>query len=94
MEKLRQQVARAQRRLILGQFFAALAWCWTAALVVAAIGLAVAKLFPLNVDGRIWAVAWIGGAAPRLAPSPPRFGPGSLVAIRYLPRSKSIAGSV
>ncbi len=62
MEKLRQQVARARRRLILGQFFAALAWCWTAAFAIAAIGLAVAKLFPLNVDGRIWTAAWIGGA--------------------------------
>jgi hypothetical protein len=62
MEKLQRQVARARRRLILGQFFAALAWCWTAALAVSAIGLAVAKLFPLNVDGRIWTIAWIGGA--------------------------------
>jgi hypothetical protein len=62
MEKLHQQVARARRRLILGQFFAALVGCWTAALAVAAIGLAVAKLFPLNVDGRIWTIAWIAGS--------------------------------
>jgi hypothetical protein len=62
MEKLRQQVARARRRLILGQFFAAIAWCWTIAFAIAAIGLAMAKLFPLNIDGRIWMVAWIGGA--------------------------------
>ena len=62
MEKLHKQVARARRRLILGQFFASLAWSLTAALAVAAIGLAIAKLFPLHVDGPIWAAAWIGGA--------------------------------
>lgn len=62
MEKLHRQVARARRRLILGQFFAAVAWCWTAAFAIAAIGLAVPKIFAINVDGQIWMLAWIGGA--------------------------------
>ncbi|HEX3997533.1 MAG TPA: hypothetical protein VHX65_03170 [Pirellulales bacterium] len=62
MDTLRKQVARARRRLILGQFFAALAWSLSAALAVAAIGLAARKLFPLHLDGRIWATAWIGSA--------------------------------
>lgn len=61
MEAIHRQVARARRRLIMGQFFAALAWCWTAGLVIAAIALAAAKLFPLGVNGGIWAAAWIGG---------------------------------
>ena len=62
METLRKQVARARRRLILGQFFAALAWCLTVALAVAAVALVVPKVVPLNIDGRIWIAAWIGGA--------------------------------
>ena len=61
MEAINRQVARARRRLVLGQFVAALAWCWTVGLVIAAIGLAVAKLFPLNVNGEIWTAAWIAG---------------------------------
>ncbi|HEV2969952.1 MAG TPA: hypothetical protein VGY55_08175 [Pirellulales bacterium] len=62
MDTLRKQVARARRRLILGRFLAALAWSWTAALFVAAIAIAVAKIWPLGIDGWAWSAGWIGGA--------------------------------
>ena len=62
METLRKQVARARRRMIVGQFFAALAWCWFAALLVAALAIGATKIWPLEIDSWIWAAAWIGGS--------------------------------
>jgi hypothetical protein len=62
MEILYKQVAKARRRLILGRYFAALAWCWFAALLVAAIAIGVAKIWPLEIDSWLWAGSWIGGA--------------------------------
>jgi hypothetical protein len=62
METLRKQVARARRRLIMGRFFAALAWCWFAALLVAAVAIGLAKIWPLEVDSWLWDAGWIGGS--------------------------------
>ncbi|HKD36622.1 MAG TPA: hypothetical protein VKB78_07470, partial [Pirellulales bacterium] len=45
-----------------GRYFAALAWCWFAALVVAAIAIGVAKIWPLEIDAWLWAGSWIGGS--------------------------------
>ncbi|HEV3417642.1 MAG TPA: hypothetical protein VG056_12535 [Pirellulales bacterium] len=62
MDTLRKQVARARRRLILGRLFAALAWSWTGSFFVAAIAIAVSKVWPLGIDGWAWSAGWIGGA--------------------------------
>ena len=62
MENLRKQVARAHRRLMLGQFFATLAWCWSVALLVAAAAIAAVKIWPIGVDSWTWVGSWIGGA--------------------------------
>ena len=61
MDTLAKQVARAQRCLTLSRFLTALAWSWFAALLVAAIAIGVAKLWPLGIDGWVWSAAWIGG---------------------------------
>ena len=62
METLRKQVARVQRRLILGRFVAALAWSWLVALAIAAVAIAVAKVWPLGIASWVWAAGWICGA--------------------------------
>jgi len=49
METLRKQVARVQRRLILGRFFAALAWCWAGGLALAALAIAFGVIFGVVV---------------------------------------------
>ncbi len=62
METLHKQVAKARRRLILGRYFAALAGCWFAALLVATVAIGVAKIWPLEIDTWLWAGSWIGGS--------------------------------
>ena len=61
METLIKQVAQARRRLMLVRFLTALAWCWTAGLLVAAVAIAAAKLFPIG-GGANWGGVWISGA--------------------------------
>lgn len=58
MDVLRRQVRRALRRLVLEQFLRALAWCWTATLLVAAVGIAAGKFRPLGMSP----TAWVAGA--------------------------------
>jgi len=62
MEEIRRQVARARRRLILQQFLGILPWSLLTALVIAAIGLALPKIWILNLDSRTWTLSWLGGA--------------------------------
>ena len=62
MENLKRQVRQARRRLAWQQFLGVLAWCWFGTLLVAMAGVAVAKIWPINIDGSLWASAWIGGA--------------------------------
>ncbi len=45
-----------------GRFVAALAWCWFGALLVAATAIAAAKVWPVEIDGSVWAGGWIGGS--------------------------------
>ncbi len=47
--------------MTLGRFVAALAWCWFAALLISAVAIGAAKLWPLEIDGQLWAIGWIGG---------------------------------
>jgi hypothetical protein len=63
MEQLVKQVRRARWRLIGEQFAARLFWTALVAFLVAAAGIGVIKLVALEVDGWIWSVSWLGGAA-------------------------------
>jgi hypothetical protein len=62
METLRRQVAIAYRRLLMQRFLGTLAWCWFATFLIAAVGVAIPKLLPLEVDPLVWNAAWLGGA--------------------------------
>jgi hypothetical protein len=48
--------------MIMGQFFATLAWCWFAALLIAALAIGATKIWPLDIDSWVWVAAWIGGS--------------------------------
>ena len=62
MEEIRRQVSGARRRLVLQQFLAISPWCLFAALLVAAVGLAIPKIWFLELDAQSWTTAWTGGA--------------------------------
>jgi hypothetical protein len=61
MEEIKRQVGRARRRLVLQQFLRVIGWSLFATLVLAAIGLAIPRLFVLAVDQQVWDASWIGG---------------------------------
>ena len=61
MDDLQRQVRQAQRRLMLQQGLSALLWSLFGALILAAVGIAARKIWPLAVDGRTWMWSWIGG---------------------------------
>ncbi len=56
MDVLKQQIRRAQRRLVFQRFLAILSWCWFGALLLAAAAIAVDKFRPLGVRPEIWVV--------------------------------------
>jgi hypothetical protein len=62
MEEIKRQVWRARRRMILQQFLGIVVWSLFASLMVALIGLAVPKIWVLNVDRQVWLWSWAGGA--------------------------------
>ncbi|MBC8875387.1 MAG: hypothetical protein H8E44_38675 [Planctomycetes bacterium] len=62
MEKIKQQVAIARRRMVFRKFLAVATWSVFATLVIAAIGLAIPKIWVLDVDPVAWMWSWIGGA--------------------------------
>jgi hypothetical protein len=62
MDQLRQQVARARRRLVLEQFLGRLAWCLLAALSLAAVAIAVPRLVAINGLPANWDMIWLAGA--------------------------------
>jgi len=86
MQEIRKQVRRARGRLILEQFVSILAWSLFATLLLAAIGLAIPKLWFLSVDPTVWTASWAGGA----------LGIGLLLAIvvTYLVRRDSIDAAI
>ena len=62
MEEIKRQVGRARRRLILEQFVSVAVWTLFAALLLAVIGLAVPKIWPLSLDQQVWLMSWVGGS--------------------------------
>src|SRR5262245_61174859 len=64
MDQLREQVARARRRLVLEQFMRRLVWCLLAALTLAAIGVAVPRMTVIHDLPANWDIIWfVGGIA-------------------------------
>jgi len=61
MEEIKRQVGRAQRRLVLQQFLRVFGWSLFTSLLLAAIGLAIPRIWVLAVDAQIWDWSWIGG---------------------------------
>jgi tetratricopeptide (TPR) repeat protein len=62
MDQLRQQIARARRRMILEQFLGRLVRCLLAALTVAAVAIAVPRVIAIANLPSNWDVAWLAGA--------------------------------
>ena len=68
MNKIRQKVAQARRRIVIGYFFNVLTWSVFSCLLLAAIGLAVPKIWYLSFlqaesDYQNWVYSWIAGGA-------------------------------
>jgi tetratricopeptide (TPR) repeat protein len=61
MEEIKRQVGRAQRRLVLQQFLMVIGWSLFATLLIAVVGLAIPRLWVLNVIKDTWDWSWIGG---------------------------------
>jgi putative flippase GtrA len=62
MDQLRQQVARARRRLILEQFLSRTVWCLLGVLTVATIAIAVPRLIAINNLPANWDMTWLLGS--------------------------------
>ncbi len=62
MEEIKRQVNRAQRRLIGQQFLSIVVWSLFATLLIAAIGLAIPKIWALELNQDIWNYSWLGGS--------------------------------
>ncbi len=62
MEELHRQIRRAARRLLWNRLLHHVTWSLLAALLIALLAIAVRKLFPLEVAGRTWALAWAAGS--------------------------------
>ena len=61
MEEIKRQVIRARRRMIAQQFLSIVTWSLFATLLITALGLAVPKLWVLQVDPNTWCWSWLGG---------------------------------
>lgn len=62
MEEIKRQVNRAQRRLIGQQFLQIVVWSLFATLLIAAIGLAVPKIWALPLQHDVWNYTWLGSS--------------------------------
>src|SRR5262245_13271778 len=68
MEEIKRQVNRAQTRLVLEQFWRVFGWSLFSVLLIAAIGLAIPRIWVLAIDQQIWDWSWVcGGIAVGLA---------------------------
>ncbi len=62
MDELRKQVLRAHRRLSCQRFLTVLSWSLFSTLLVAAVAIAVPKLWALPLDVEWWNIGWLTGA--------------------------------
>lgn len=62
MNEIRLQVRRARRRLVIQQFLSIATWCFFGFLVLAAVGVAIPKIWPIGVKADIWLWSWVGGS--------------------------------
>ncbi len=62
MDEIKRQVRVARRRLITQKFLAIGAWSLFVTLLLAAIGLAIPKIWVLPIDPQIWLWSWVGGS--------------------------------
>ncbi len=62
MEQIQQQVASVRRRLLFQRFLTTVPWWLFAALIVAAVAVAVPKIWFLEGGGTAWATNWLLGA--------------------------------
>ena len=61
MEEIKRQVGRAHRRLVMQQFLTVFGWSLFVTLLIAAIGLAIPRIWVLPVVQQTWDWSWIGG---------------------------------
>src|SRR3954464_1755254 len=61
MEEIKRQVGRARRRLVLQQFLRVFGWSLFMTLLLAAIGLAIPRIWVLNIQQQVWDWSWVGG---------------------------------
>jgi hypothetical protein len=61
MEEIKRQVGRARRRLVLQQFLRVFGWSLFTSLLLAAIGLAIPRIWVLEINHQVWDWSWIGG---------------------------------
>jgi hypothetical protein len=61
MDEIKRQVGRAHRRLVFQQFLFVVGWSLFATLLIAAVGLAVPRIWVLAVDQQAWDLSWVGG---------------------------------
>src|SRR5262245_22309311 len=62
MDQLRQQIARARRRMILEQFLGRLVWCLFGALTLATIAIAAPRIVAIENLHPDWDTYWLAGA--------------------------------
>lgn len=62
MDEIQQQVAVARHRMIVQQFLGIIAWSLFATLLIAAVGLAIPKIWILPVAATDWTWSWVGGS--------------------------------
>lgn len=62
MDEIQRQVAKARRRLNAQQLLAVLPWTLFAGLLLAAVGVAIPKIWFVQADPTVWFWSWTGGA--------------------------------
>ncbi len=63
MDPIRKQARTARRRLVIERFLGFLPWTLTISLLVALVGIAYPKVFPLEVDPTVWVSSWLIGVS-------------------------------
>lgn len=62
MKEIRLQVRRALRRLVIQQFLSIATWCLFGFLILAALGVAIPKIWPVAIRPEVWLWSWVGGS--------------------------------